>query len=77
MIAGLTFNKKEAGVVKDFELVIRYDHGQSTTDKIELLDELIAAAMTYDMDNDMDRMRGYIQYGYNYPTDNTLISPKY
>lgn len=80
MIAGLTFNKKGAGVVNDFELVIRYDpfdYGQNTKDKIELLDELIADAMSYDMHKDLDRMRGFIQYGYNCPTDSTLISPKY
>lgn len=80
MIAGLTFNKKGAGVVNDFELVIRYDpfdYGQNTKDKIELLDELIAEAMSYDMHKDLDRMRGFIQYGYNCPTDSTLISPKY
>lgn len=80
MIAGLTFNKKGAGVVNDFELIIRYDpfdYGQNTTDKIELLDELIADAMSYDIHNDIDRLRGYIQYGYNCPTDSTLISPKY
>lgn len=80
MIAGLTFNKKGAGVVNDFELTIKYDpfdYGQNTTDKIELLDELIATAMSYDMDNDMNRMRGYLQYGYNNPSDDTLISPKY
>lgn len=80
MIAGLTFNKKGAGVVNDFELTIKYDpfdYGQNTTDKIELLDELIATAMSYDMEFDMDRMRGYLQYGYNNPSDDTLISPKY
>ena len=80
MIAGLTFNKKGAGVVNNFELIIRYDpfdYGQNTTDKIELLDELIAEAMSYDIHNDIDRLRGYIQYGYNNPNDNTLVSPKY
>ena len=80
MIAGLTFNKKGAGVVNNFELIIRYDpfdYGQNTTDKIELLDELIAEAMSYDIHNDIDRLRGYIQYGYNNPNDSTLVSPKY
>jgi len=80
LIAGLTFHKKGAGVVNDFELIIRYDpfdHGQNTEDKIELLDELIASAIGYDFDDDLKRLRGYIQYGYNVPDDVTLVSPKY
>lgn len=80
LIAGLTFHKKGAGTVNDFELTIKYDpfdYGQNTGDKIELLDELIATAMSYDMNSDLNRLRGYIQYGYNAATDTTLISPQY
>jgi len=80
MIAGLTFNKKGAGTVNDFELVIKYDpfdYGQNTQDKVELLDELIAHAMRVDMNDSNKRLRGFIQYGYNVPDDTTLVSPKY
>lgn len=80
IIAGLTFNKKGAGTVNDFELTIKYDpfdYGQNASDKIELLDELIASAMRADMDDSDKRLRGYIQYGYNVPDDTTLVSPKY
>ena len=28
-------------------------------------------------ENNLDSLRGYIQYGYNYSDDTTLVSPKY
>lgn len=80
MIAGLTFNKKGAGTVNDFELIIKYDpfdYGQTTQDKVETLDEWVAMAMRKDIDKENKRLRGYIQYGYNVPDDTTLVSPKY
>ena len=80
LISELSFDKKGAGVVNSFELNVKYDpfnYGQNAGDQIEKLDELVAYAMSYNMTNDLDRLRGYIQYGYNNPNDATMVSPKY
>lgn len=84
LIAELSMEKQGAGIGNSFNLRINYDpfnHGQNTKDKIELLDALIADFASYDfiMDNELfdAKLRGYIQYGYNYTEDTNMVSPKY
>lgn len=85
LIADLEVEKQGAGVCNDFTINVYYDpfdYGQNPTDQIELLDDLIAYVMSFDIsddtsENNLDSLRGYIQYGYNYSDDTTLVSPKY
>lgn len=80
LIAQLEFNKTGAGVTNDFTITIQYDpfnYGQEDTDIIEQLDEYVANAMSFDMDTDINTLRGTIQYGYNAASDSSLVSPEY
>lgn len=80
LIAELSMDKCGAGTVNTFNLTVKYDpfnHGQNPSDQIEALDDLIGDAMSYDFDDDNTRIRGFIQYGYNYTEDLDMISPKY
>lgn len=80
LIAQLEFNKTGAGVTNDFTITIQYDpfnYGQEDTDIIEQLDEYVANAMSFDMDTDINTLRGTVQYGYNAASDSSLVSPEY
>lgn len=89
LIADLEVEKAGAGIANSFKINIRYDpfnYGQNPDDRIELLDDLVANAMSFDLKTDgndsqkaedLNFLRGYIQYGYNCATDTKLVSPKY
>lgn len=86
IIADLEVTKSGVGVANSFRLNVIYDpfnYGQQPSDKIELLDDLVANAMSFDITDEytesdgLDSLRGYIQYGYNCATDTKLVSPKY
>lgn len=86
LIADLSVDKQGNGVCNTFTLNVRYDpfnYGQNPSDKIELLDDLVATAMSFDISTEykesdgLDNLRGYIQYGYNSTSDSKLVSPKY
>lgn len=80
LIASLNFKKKGSGTANNFEITIQYDPfrmGQNPTDEIELLDEYIAKAMSMEWNEDVEILKGYIQYGYNCSSDAKLVSPKY
>lgn len=89
LIADLEIDKSGAGIANSFKLNITYDpfnYGQNPDDRIELLDDLVANAMSFDITadeddaentNDLNSLRGYIQYGYSCATDSKLVSPKY
>lgn len=86
LIASLHVDKTGADIANGFQLVVQYDpfiYGQNSTDKLEILDECIARAMSYDFDEygekkgNLNALRGTIQYGYNSTSDTNLVSPKY
>lgn len=89
MIADLEVEKAGAGIANSFKLNITYDpfnYGQNPDDRVELLDDLVANAMSFDLkaseddadnENDLNSLRGYIQYGYSCASDTKLVSPKY
>lgn len=79
LIASLDVQKSGAYTCNNFTLKIVYDpfnYGQDTKTQIELLDEMVAMAMSYDMEDD-DSLRGYLQYGYTSTSSNELVSPYY
>ena len=80
LIASLNFKKKGSGTANNFDITIQYDPfrmGQNPTDEIELLDEYIAKSMSMEWNEDVEILKGYIQYGYNCYNDDKLVSPKY
>ena len=81
LITSLDIEKTGAGICNSFTLKIVYDpfnNGQDTNqDTIEKLDEFVGQALSYDIDSNLNALRGYLQYGYTSSTDTTLISPKY
>lgn len=84
LIASLRMEKNGTGKANSFTLVVKYDpfnYGQNSDDKIEALDDLLANAMAYSVDEDgtldSSKLQGTIQYGYNYTGDNNIVSPKY
>lgn len=80
LIAQLSLEKSGAGVANSFSLKVIYDafdYGQSSVDQLEQLDEMLADALSYDFNDDNDRLRGYLQYGYNNTKDSDMVSPQY
>lgn len=80
LIVSMTNKKSGSGYANSFSLTIRYDpfnYGQNASDSIEKLDNMIADAMSQDINEDSDYLRGYIQYGYNSTDDTNLVSPLY
>lgn len=88
LIADFSMEKEGSGITNSFTIRIIYDpfrYGQNPGDKIELLDDLVATAMSLDIidtsetdsNSSLNQLRGYIQYGYNNTSDSKLVSPKY
>lgn len=80
LIAQLTFNKSGAGVANDFTLVVQYDpfnNGQNSNNQVDILDEYLATALSYNVTENNKKLIGTIQYGYNYTEDTNLVSPVY
>lgn len=78
-IATLTIDKVGAGTANNFTLSVIFDlfnYGQETQTEIRKLDEFLATALSYNIEND-ETLKGYIQYGYVSTSDMDLTSPYY
>lgn len=79
VIASLDMKKSGAGTCNEFTLKVVIDpfnFGQETQNQIEKLDDMLAQAMSKQIDTD-DALMGYIQYGYITTSDANLVSPLY
>ena len=80
LIVSLDIDKTGANCCNSFTLKIVFDpfnHGQDSTAEIEKLDDMIAKALSHDIDSNDDALRGYLQYGYSSTSANDLVSPYY
>lgn len=79
LISTLTYKQNGTGTANTFSIIIQYDPfktGQDPTGTLEQLDYLVAQALEVDYDSDLDRFRGYFQFGYSgTDSDTNLISP--
>lgn len=81
LITNLSVTKSGSNTANTFTLNIYYDpfnHGQETQNQIEKLDEILADALSLDIQDNTDNLlKGFLQYGYVTDSDTDLVSPKY